>query len=1494
MRLEFDFMKPRYLLLLSSIFLLPFLASSQNQESFFKVPFSNTKDLPEWTQLMYSENPNVYEVSDLFIDHYRENEFIKTTHTQNYKFWLKSVEEYLDPDGLIVIPSSKEYKDKIEQHLEHKQLRSNNTTVWNSIGPFNTYKNDGSLNLRPTQTNVSSIAVAPSNPDILFCGANTGGGVFKSIDHGLNWVLVTLNDPIGNAIDIKIHPLDPNIVYMSDGSKIFKTVDGGSTWVLNYTAPGTVQQFYIHRTLPNVVYAATASGLFMTANDGASWTNIFNEKCWDIEAHVIDPDIIYLSINNPIEVRAEIYKSYDAGSTWALKDNNWYIPTDIANASDIGCKIGVTPADPDRVYAGLIGNSKAGDNGWIGIYYSLDSADTWVNADGIDGGPYVSGSDMNTNWFFAGYSSGYHQGWYNYDLDVSHVDPDRLWVGTIWACESANRGANIEYIRGTRNLEMHADIQDIDVVGNEIWYTSDGGINYSTDEMQTVEIRQTGISASTYWGFSQGWNEDTWTGGRYHNGDAVYHENFGSGNTMFLGGAETSTGYINPLNNRLTHFSDIGDKKVPDALFLSSTNIPNLSLYPNEAYTTLNSSEIEYHPNYADHMYLGKDNIFYGSVDGGISFDPLFTFNGSARVLEFEISRMNTDVIYCLVRDGGAGTIYRSNDGGNSFVSITTIPSNNISRLDLSLDPSDPDHLWVISHNGANGQKVYRSIDAGVTWTNKTTSELDGHKILDVLYQAGTDDLVYIVTDLAAFYWDSVVSDWIMYSDGLPFYTRALRMKPFYRDSKLRLSSSRGVWEAPFAQTSLPEAEPMTANDIVYCSRDTIQFEDYSFLDHNGSTWEWTFTPAPFYVSSSTARNPKVIFDQNGSYNVTLTITDGTGSSSTKTIPSMITLDDQCSPDPFPGGSLNCESSPDYANIPNLELSQVTDFTISAWVKPNGEQPAYTGIVMNDGDAAGLNFRAGNVLAYHWPGGAWWWDSGLIVDSGKWSHVAMVVQANSITLYLNGNASTHVTNPSPVDIGTMKMGSYKAWTSRNYNGELDEVSIWNTALTQNDIRKLRHLTRTGSTPFTQDLFAYYQFNLMGSSIISDKVGLKHASLNGGASKINSTAPISGGESHRISVSLNGSYNFGDTELEIDFNTNTPNGEIVATRLHSLPDSMPSSNPNAGNYWVINNYGAQNFSDLNGISFKPSIGVASGNPSDAKLYSRSENDDLNNWSELCSANDLDGGSYNYDLTCEIDNFSQFFIQSANANEIQGEFCVSSNFTSAPTGLFEDQNVSGGTKTRLNWDHYSNVTDGCIIKGGTIGSLDVNAPYTQTPGQVIIQGAPISDNGGLNYSAQLAPNASFTLFNPVTYPSGGTGGLIPGEFYKWQVQCGCIIDISLPLPDRLGLANVHLSPWSEFDLFTNLSLGSVFPEETIDLLGQAISLNIFPNPANESVVVQSEKGSITIYNSIGIKVFHGFVINEQIEVDIQKWSAGIYLVNHNNDRTLEVDQQTLIVY
>lgn len=1226
--------------------LIPFHSFEQNSETFFKVIPTLSGDEPLWVSKMYEANPNVREVVDLYYLYYQTNPFVKTIHTQNFKYWLGMSAEYVQADGFIHLPAPEVERARIQTlHESRYNHAPSRTSSWTNIGPDRTYKNNGTLDLRPTQVNIFAMAVAPSDHNMMY-GAAEGGGIFFSTDHGLNWELTSGAEVFTNAQDIKVHPTNANIVYVASGVDVYKTLDGGITWNLMHSFAGTIEQFYIHRDSPNRVYAATSSGLFLTTDSGATWSLLLNKRCWDIEAHVIDANILFLSVNNAAAKRAEIFKSLDGGVTWELKDTDWYVPTAFGSASDIGCKIAVTAADPDRIYTCLIGDSKAGDNGWIGVYYSENGGESWINPDGIDGGPYVPGDDMATNWFVAGYADGYHQGWYNFDLEASPTDADKIWIGTIWFCESGNRGANIEYVRGTRSLEMHADIQDIDVVGTEVWIASDGGLNYSADECLTVEVRNTGISASTFWGFTQGWNEDTWTGGRYHNGDAVYHENFGMGNTMFMGGAEQATGYVNPLNNRETHYSDISDKFTPDALGISSSEAPNFSIYPNESYSLLNSSEVEYDPRYANHLYLGNENKFYKSTDGGASFDVLFEFPAFSRVLEFEVSRQNPAVIYAVVRDGFICDLYKSVDGGNNFVMTTAIDAPSLSLMDLTINPLDANELWVALYYGVTGQKVYQTLDGGSSWINKTTASLNGQNIRDIVFQGGSDHVVYVVSNYALFYWNNSASEWMAYDEDLPFVTQALHMRPFYRDSKLRLSGGRGIWEASFAQPSdLPIAQPMTKSDQIYCSRDTVQFECYSIIDHEGATWLWSFSPAPAYVSSATARNPKVVFNTEGSYDVTLTVTNGDGVSSTETVEDMVTLTNQCSPDPIPGLAMRCYTDGDYAQTPDLNIGETNHFSVSAWVKPNGIQPEYTGIVFNDNASAGLNFRPSNQLAYHWPGGAWWWDSGLFVEADVWSHVALVVTPDSITVYLNGVPSSHLFTVDPVMIETMKLGSYKGWGGRNYNGVMDEVCIWNKALTQDEIRELRHLTRTGLIDYSEDLVAYYQFNIPGVTTVNDRIGTNHAVLSGGAEKIVSTAPVGGGNSDRIYVSGGGEVIFPNSETTIEFAAGTSiNGEIVVTRIHLEPDSLPSTNPNTGNYWVINNYGEVDFTELTAIHFTVNDATPAGLPENALLFTRSENEELNNWEERCAAINFDGGLFNYDATCEIGQFSQFYIES----------------------------------------------------------------------------------------------------------------------------------------------------------------------------------------------------------------------------------------------------------
>jgi hypothetical protein len=59
-------------------------------------------ELPQWAQLMYSENPNVYQVSQAYQDYYRTHTFEKNYHTQYYKRWMRQNQYFTDELGFIM------------------------------------------------------------------------------------------------------------------------------------------------------------------------------------------------------------------------------------------------------------------------------------------------------------------------------------------------------------------------------------------------------------------------------------------------------------------------------------------------------------------------------------------------------------------------------------------------------------------------------------------------------------------------------------------------------------------------------------------------------------------------------------------------------------------------------------------------------------------------------------------------------------------------------------------------------------------------------------------------------------------------------------------------------------------------------------------------------------------------------------------------------------------------------------------------------------------------------------------------------------------------------------------------------------------------------------------------------------------------------------------------------------------------------------------------
>ena len=162
------------------------------------------------------------------------------------------------------------------------------------------------------QANVYTLDQSLTDPNILFAGTESGG-IFKTIDKGMNWFMVSDQTLIANVRSIKIDPADANIVFAGDRSSIYKTTNGGQTWTTLFTQNSLgVNDFSINAENPNIVLAGTNSGLLRSTDGGDTWNTVFSETIYDIENKYNSPNEVFMLMANSTEIRTEFWKSTDS------------------------------------------------------------------------------------------------------------------------------------------------------------------------------------------------------------------------------------------------------------------------------------------------------------------------------------------------------------------------------------------------------------------------------------------------------------------------------------------------------------------------------------------------------------------------------------------------------------------------------------------------------------------------------------------------------------------------------------------------------------------------------------------------------------------------------------------------------------------------------------------------------------------------------------------------------------------------------------------------------------------------------------------------------------------------------------------------------------------------------------------------------------------------------------------------------------------------------
>ncbi len=870
-------------------------------------------DAPAWMQEIEA-NPsgvNYARMDSLFAD-WMANDVdarVKTLEKKPavnfYRRWMKAYRPFVGADGFIHLPSYQAYADSIERQNKERGIkpmtRAGGSKQWRNIGPNTTMvAKDGVAKNKDSQACVFRIDVARTNPNTVYCGTQTGV-VFKTTDKGLNWKPCNALHNFGGPIyALHVSPHDENIIYVGGGQSLWKSTDGGSTWTRQQGIDKRVNSIRISPTNARFITLSTGindqnGGAFYVSTDGGqSFTATFQGACHDHELQPGNDRRIYLLAKEHANTKFQFYISENGGSSFQAKT----LPVSDITAG----RLAVSDAPGGNKYVYALVNARQqtydeGPYGGLGLPYILQSKDegmTWIN------NTTRSGRGQTFSEFIDNTQGG--QGYFDMIVGASSQNAEHVIFGLCSAYRSEQGGIGDRSktaIGGYHKLDaMHPDIQDIAICGNDTWICTDGGVKYSNNFFLTDgEDRNFGIYASEYHGFGQGWNEDIMVGGRWHNGDAVHHSNYGEGKTLHVGGVEWATGHVLLSEPRKVYHSDDATRIIPERLDGTESTANYYQFRDKKPYESLQTSkELGFDPRYAKRLIMNSRidrDLLFVSEDEGSSFHQLYSLEGE-EISNYEFARSNPNYIYV----AGKFFIYYSTDNGKNWDWIENLPFNNESNgstgICIAVDPKDEKTLWFANANFPG--RVAYTTNMGQTWNYPLAENMMNQRFNWIILTGNQHNGVYLGTEGEArvYYKDDTTNGWIDYSNGLPPAARIARLVPFYKEGKLRAATSQGIWEIPlYVENFTPVAQPMALNigngDLSSNPNMEVVFDSYSIASHEGTQWEWSFSPQPQQVTDANKRSARVIFGKTGSYDVTLKVKTPHGEHS-RTINDMIRI----------------------------------------------------------------------------------------------------------------------------------------------------------------------------------------------------------------------------------------------------------------------------------------------------------------------------------------------------------------------------------------------------------------------------------------------------------------------------------------------------------------------------------------------------------------------------------------------------------------------------
>ncbi|MDD5361487.1 MAG: T9SS type A sorting domain-containing protein [Ignavibacteria bacterium] len=651
--------------------------------------------------------------------------------------------------------------ERLKSIEQVKNFSADKSSNWTLAGPTN------------VEGRITTIAIHPTNPQIVYAGA-ADGGVWKSTNFCQSWVSVFDNQNTSSIGALAIDPANPEIIYCGTGEAnslrshyagtgMFKSTNGGSTWTfIGLPNSYNIGNIAINPLSPQEIYAAVLGacrkknperGLYKSTNGGANWNlNIYLSDSVgfvDVAVNPASPNYVYASAWERLRredyikyggTQSALYMSSNSGSTWSVLNNGFP-----ANDAALGrISLDICKSNPAIMYA-LLANSNGNTRG---LYKTTNAGTSWTNINSSVGG-----------------SSNY--AWFNRICKVNPSNPDVVYCGGLDMQYSNNGGTSFSY-SGESHVDEHA-VAFAPSNPNYIIIGNDGGIDYSTNGGSTW-IESLSLPITQFYAGDINYQNpaDIMAGAQDNGTNRTASGSTGNWTSVYGGdGFYCLYDYQNPQRMYAESQSgSIGRSTDGGNSFYSGTSGLDLT------YTNWSTPFIMDKTNPLT-LYCGTYKV-YKSVNGMQSWaaiSPDLTNGHVANlgtITTLDVSKSNPNVLYAGTDDAN---VWVTTNGGSNWTKISSsLPNRWVTRVTIHPDSANICYVTLSGYKiDTTGAHIFKTTNYGAAWISKS-GNLPDAPINDVLIDPRLYSNLYIATDLGVMSSTNDGQTWQLYGNGMPAY----------------------------------------------------------------------------------------------------------------------------------------------------------------------------------------------------------------------------------------------------------------------------------------------------------------------------------------------------------------------------------------------------------------------------------------------------------------------------------------------------------------------------------------------------------------------------------------------------------------------------------------------------------------------------------------------------------------------------------------------------